>query len=73
MSPKSRSLEECYQVARMEAERYQALINKLPNLLRYQHEREVLTAKRNAASRIARLISHGQDIVREQEQQEVIR
>lgn len=70
MTPKSTTLEECYNVARAEAERYQTLINKLPNDKAHFRDLDILTAKRNAASRIARLIRHGIETVSEQEFQE---
>lgn len=73
MTPKSTTLEECYQVARAEAERYQTLINKLPNDKEHHRDLDILTAKRNAASRIARLIRHGIETVSEQEYHEAER
>lgn len=70
MMSKSTTLEECYNVARSEAERYQGLINKLENSADSKRDLDILTAKRNAASRIARLIRHGAETVVEQEQHE---
>lgn len=72
MTPRSTTLEECYNVARAEAERYQSLINKLENSADSKRDLDILTAKRNAASRIARLIRHGAETVVEQEQQEQV-
>lgn len=44
---------DCYALALTTAEHYQALISQLPTDTEFHRERDVLTAKRDAASDIA--------------------
>lgn len=59
-----RDVHDCWAIASAEAERYQELINKerrANGVTPGMHDRlKLLTAKRDAASRIARLIKYGQ-------------
>lgn len=60
----AQTVEECYRLAWDEAERYQRLLNELvnePDLASVEFSK--LMAKRNAASRIARLIRYGPERV----------